>query len=132
MRSNNDMDIAIEFGFKWGTGHGTYSQYSYPICSRLEAESDVISGVAVEEVGLDGTVKFVDSKSKRFWVLRPAHFVMNERQLQPTVIGGKRLIKLPGYHKITLLIILNYLVLLHDKDTYFFFASFVNSIIQTE
>ena len=66
MRSNNDMDIAIEFGFKWGTGHGTYSQYSYPICSRLEAESDVISGVAVEEVGLDGTVKFVDSKSKRF------------------------------------------------------------------
>ena len=56
----------------------TYSQYSYPICSQLEAASDVMSGVAVEEVDLDVSVKFGDSTSKRSRVMQPAHFVTDD------------------------------------------------------
>ena len=45
---------------------GTYGQYFCPICGQPEADSDVISGLAVdEEVGLDVHVNFSDSRSNR-------------------------------------------------------------------
>ena len=43
----------------------THSQYSYQTCSQPEVASDVISGVAVEDVGLDVQVHIGNSGSNR-------------------------------------------------------------------
>ena len=43
----------------------TMAKYTYQISSRMEAASDVISGVAVDKVGADVRVKLCDSKSNR-------------------------------------------------------------------
>ena len=40
---------------------GTCSQYSYPVCSQLDADSDAIYGVAIGEIGVDVHVKLGDS-----------------------------------------------------------------------
>ena len=58
----------------WPAGHvlRSFVQYLIPFCSRLEAASDVISGLAVELVGMDVPVKFDDSGD-----IRAAHFVMD-------------------------------------------------------
>ena len=40
-----------------------FMHYLTAFCSRLETASDVISGAAVEHVGMDITVKFGDSRS---------------------------------------------------------------------
>ena len=53
-------------------------QYSIAFHSSLEADSDVISGVAVEWVDMDATVKFGDSTSNRSRDIRGAHSLMDE------------------------------------------------------
>ena len=42
-------------------------------------DTDVISGVVIDNVGVDVPVKFVDSRSNGFRDIRGAHFVSNER-----------------------------------------------------
>ena len=46
---------------------------------RLEVDSDVISGVAVDNVGVDVPVKFGDSRSNAFRDIPVADFVSNKR-----------------------------------------------------
>ena len=59
------------------------------ICRRLEAVSDVISGVNVEQVSMDIHVKRGDSRSNRSRYIRLPHFVTDERRrlTDPVVIG---------------------------------------------
>ena len=49
------------------------------ICCRLEIDNDVISGVAVDNVGVDVHIKFGDSRSNGFRDIRGADFVSNKR-----------------------------------------------------
>ena len=64
----------------------------FAICCRPEIDNDVISGVAVDNVGVDVHIKFGDSRSNRFRDVRGADFVTNERNLgYPN--SAKRLIK---------------------------------------
>ena len=46
---------------------------------QLEVDNDVISGVAVGNIGMDVHVKFGDSRSNGFRDIRGADFVSNER-----------------------------------------------------
>ena len=45
----------------------------------IESDNDVISGVAVENVGMDVPIKFGDSRSNGFRNIQGADFVSNER-----------------------------------------------------
>ena len=38
----------------------------FAICCRTEIDNDVISGAAVDNVGVDVAIKFGDSRSNRF------------------------------------------------------------------
>ena len=53
------------------------TEYLTAFCSRPEATSDVISGVAVEYVGMDVRMTCGDSRSNRS---RITHFVMNDER----------------------------------------------------
>ena len=55
-----------------------------PIGGHLPIVNDVISGVEVEQVGMDIGVKFSDSRQKRFRDIRLPHFVTDERRPQPS------------------------------------------------
>ena len=61
---------------------------------RPEAASDIISGVAINYVGVDASVNFGVPRSNCSSVIRAAHFVMDERRPtdRPTTDGryGKR------------------------------------------
>ena len=46
---------------------------------RREVDNDVISGVAVDNVGVDVPIEFGDSRSNRIRDIRGAVFVSNER-----------------------------------------------------
>ena len=46
---------------------------------RHEVDNDVISGVAIDNVGVDVCAKFGDSRSNGFRDIRRADFVSNER-----------------------------------------------------
>ena len=54
-------------------------------CSRLEAASGVISGVALDNVGLDVVQTWV-ILGQTTWVIRAAHFVMDNERRQPTEV----------------------------------------------
>ena len=43
----------------------TFVQYLIAFCSRPKAASDIISGVAVEQVGMGVLIKFCNSRSNR-------------------------------------------------------------------
>ena len=47
---------------------------------RPEVANDVVSGEAVELVGVDVRVKFGDSRSNRYRYIRAAHFVIDDEQ----------------------------------------------------
>ena len=49
------------------------------ISCRQEVDNDVMSGVDVNNVGMDVSIKFGDSISNRFRDIRGADFVSNER-----------------------------------------------------
>ena len=49
-----------------------------PSCCRLEVDSDVISGIAVDNVSMDVPIKFGNSRSNGFTDIRGADFVSNE------------------------------------------------------
>ena len=51
----------------------------FPHNFRLEVDNDVISGVAVDSVGMDVPIKFGDSRSNGFRDIRGTDFVSNER-----------------------------------------------------
>ena len=51
---------------------------SCTICCRPEVDNDVISGMTVDNVGMDVHVKFGDSRSNGFRDIRGADFVSNE------------------------------------------------------
>ena len=54
-------------------------QYSVTFCNRLEVASDVVSGVAAAQVGVDGPEKFGNSRSNLSYDIRTTtHFVMDE------------------------------------------------------
>ena len=53
----------------------------FPYTFRLEVGNDVISGMAVANVGMDVPIKFSDSRSNSFRDIRRADFVSNERTL---------------------------------------------------
>ena len=53
------------------------------ICCRPEID-DVISGVAVDNVGVDVRIKFGRSRSNRFRDIRGADFVSNEQTNERT------------------------------------------------
>ena len=48
----------------------TQNVHVFAICRRPEIDTDVISGVAVDNVGVDGPIKFGDSRSNRFRDIR--------------------------------------------------------------
>ena len=48
------------------------------ICCRPEIDNDVISGLAVDNVGVHVPIKFGDSRSTGFRDIRGADFVSNE------------------------------------------------------
>ena len=54
------------------------------ICCRLEVDNDVISGMAVDNVGVGVPIKFGDSRSNGFQDIRGADFVSNERTIERT------------------------------------------------
>ena len=64
--------------------YGTFIQYSYPIWSRPDVVSDLISGVVVPDVGLGVCVKFSDSRSNRSRYIELAHFVTDKRRTTTT------------------------------------------------
>ena len=51
------------------------------ICCRPQVDNDVMSGVAVDNVGADVPIKFGGSRSNGFRDIRGAAFVSNERIL---------------------------------------------------
>ena len=51
----------------------------FPNNFRPEVDNDVISGMAVDNVGTDVTITFGDSRSSGFPDIRGADFVSNER-----------------------------------------------------
>ena len=57
----------------------TKKEHVYAIYCRPEVDGDVISGVAIENIGVDIPIKFGDSRSNRFGDIRGANFVSNER-----------------------------------------------------
>ena len=57
----------------------TQNLHVFAICCRPEIDNDVISGVAVDNVGMDVPIKFGDSGSNRFRDIRGADFVTYER-----------------------------------------------------
>ena len=57
----------------------TKNLHVFAICRRPEIDNEVISGVAVDNVGVDVPIKFGDSTSNRFRGIRGADFVSYER-----------------------------------------------------
>ena len=57
----------------------THNLHVCAICCRLQVENDVISGVAVDNVGVDVPLNFGESRSNGFRDIRGADFVSNER-----------------------------------------------------
>ena len=57
------------------------------ICCRTEVDNDVISGVVVDNVGIDFHIKLGDSRSNGFRDIRGADFVSNERSNERTLNG---------------------------------------------
>ena len=57
----------------------THNLHVCAICCRPEVDSDVISGVAVDNVGVHAPIEFGDSRSNGFRYIRGADFVSNER-----------------------------------------------------
>ena len=55
--------------------------YCFPYNFQTEVDNDVISGTAVDNVGVDVAIKFGDSRSNGFRDIRGAGFVSNERTL---------------------------------------------------
>ena len=56
---------------------------------RPEVDSDVLSGVTVDCVGMDVRVKFGDSTSNGFRDMRRAVFVSNERTRPRLITSGR-------------------------------------------
>ena len=58
--------VILGYSTRWPAGPvlRTFAQYLVAFCTRLEAASDIISGVAVGQVLMDIRVKFGDSRSK--------------------------------------------------------------------
>ena len=57
------------------------------ICCGPEIDNDVISGLAVDHVGVDIPIKFGDSRSNGFRHIRGADFVSNKRMNDRTLNG---------------------------------------------
>ena len=57
----------------------TQNFHVFAIFRRPEIDNDVISGVAVDNVGVDVHIKFCDSRSNRFQDIRGADFVTYKR-----------------------------------------------------
>ena len=57
----------------------------------MEADNDVISGMAVYNVGMDVPIKFGDSRSNGFGYIRGADLVSDERtnEIYPNNAKGK-------------------------------------------
>ena len=64
----------------------TQNLHVYGICCRPEVDNDVMSGVAVNNVGMDVPMKFNDSRSDGFRDIRGAYLVSNERTIERTNI----------------------------------------------
>ena len=54
----------------------------FPYNFRPEVDNDVISGIAVDNVGMDVPIKFGDSSSNGFRDIRGADLLSNERTLE--------------------------------------------------
>ena len=52
---------------------------------RPEVVIEVISGFALERIGMDGLVKFCDSRSNHCRDIRTAHFVMDDERHRRTM-----------------------------------------------
>ena len=57
----------------------TQNLHVFAICRPPELDNDVISGVTVDNVGVDVHITFSDSRSNRFRDIRRAAFVTYER-----------------------------------------------------
>ena len=71
--SNRSREIAPE------AVEGGIVDRFFPYHFRPEVDNDVISGVTVDNVGLDDRVQFGDSRSNIFRYIRGADFGSNER-----------------------------------------------------
>ena len=58
--------------------------YCFPYNFRPEVDNDVISSLAVDNVGMDVCLKFGDSRSNGFRDIGRADFVSNERMIERT------------------------------------------------
>ena len=71
---NHSQEIPLE-----AVGCGIFdSLFHYNFLS--EVDNDVISGVAVDIVGMDVCVKFGDSRSNGFWDIRGADIFMSNKR----------------------------------------------------
>ena len=68
----------------------TFVQYLITFCSRPEADNDVISGTAVDNVGVDVPIKFGDYRPNGFRDIRGINFVSNERNEHGEVYRNSR------------------------------------------
>ena len=64
--------------------------FFFAICCRPEIDNDVISGQAVDIVGVDVPVKFGDSRSNRSRDIRQPHFVLTTPAYAGHHIRAKR------------------------------------------
>ena len=62
----------------------TQNVHVFAICCRPEIDNDVLSGVDVDNVGVDVHIKFGDPRSNRFQDIRGANFVTYERTNERT------------------------------------------------
>ena len=65
----------------------TQNLHVCPICCRPEVDNDVISGVAIYNVGMDVPMNFRDSRSNGFRDIRGADSVSNDRTNERTNIA---------------------------------------------
>ena len=73
------MQHCIILNANKAVGCGSFRRFSNLDKCRPEAANDVISGAAVDNVGMDVCVQFGYSRSNSFRDIRGAHFVSNER-----------------------------------------------------
>ena len=62
----------------------TQNLHVFAICRRPEIDYDIVSGEAVDNVGVDVPITFGDSRSHRFRDIRGTDFVTNERTNERT------------------------------------------------
>ena len=104
-----DRTVLQKFHPPEAVGSGIFDCFPYNF--RTEVDIDVISGMAVDNVGMYVHVEFGDSRSNGFRDIRGAHFVSDERTNQRTLAkaypnSAKRCVSLKRNQPLTIVTML--------------------------